>query len=316
MRTPATTHDHSSAEKIGGQGHFRSAFTLIELLVVIAVIAILAALLLPALSAAKQKALQVACASNLKQIATGWAMYQNDNNNEVMPMYWKGVTDAATPNWNSCDSPWVTHQVFRVQAGTGTIAVDDGVPSGSPPGTPSGPWNIALLWATKVCADPKAFYCPVGAQVAGANMTFDYYVNAPFSWPSTPASGPNAGDNKIRVAYDYYPQSKTLELILPSARGPKAITPSQKDLDINKSILTDQVQSIEQIPHRLAGSIGMNAAFGDTHVAWQSSHSIPAAFNLEDKSKPGAWLHSGDANRIGETPGVGNFRYVKSVLQP
>jgi prepilin-type N-terminal cleavage/methylation domain-containing protein/prepilin-type processing-associated H-X9-DG protein len=87
---------------LGFTGH--QAFTLIELLVVIAIIAILAALLLPSLSRAKQKAWTTSCISNLHQIGLGMKMFADDNA-ELYPVSggdvaW-GATDPGTdqPSW-------------------------------------------------------------------------------------------------------------------------------------------------------------------------------------------------------------------------
>ncbi len=124
----------------------RAGFTLVELLVVIAIIGILVALLLPAVSAAREAARKMSCSNNLKQIGLAMRTYHNTYNSlPANGMYFWNRQSNNGQNWHGASkgSPWVKLLPFIEQDplyNTFNMTIS-GRKSGSVPGPFGGSWN-------------------------------------------------------------------------------------------------------------------------------------------------------------------------------
>ncbi|GAB4467966.1 MAG: hypothetical protein OHK0029_40090 [Armatimonadaceae bacterium] len=97
----------------------RTAFTLIELLVVIAIIAILAAILFPVFAQARERARQLSCLSNMKQISLAYLMYAQDHDEALLPS--TNYDSVERLIWPAMIQPYVKNTgVFNCPSSTGS----------------------------------------------------------------------------------------------------------------------------------------------------------------------------------------------------
>lgn len=138
--------------------HRRRAFTLVELLVVIGIIAVLIAILLPALSRAKEQANRTACASNLKQLATAVIMYAQDSR-DFMP--YANDDDVAATAWKN-GKGWLYDHTLPAMKGIGNMDVS----GKAPPATPQDKYIEWVKYGTTYAylKTTKVFHCPADAQ--------------------------------------------------------------------------------------------------------------------------------------------------------
>jgi prepilin-type N-terminal cleavage/methylation domain-containing protein len=220
----------------------RGGFTLIELLVVIAIIAILAAMLLPAMAKAKDRAQRASCTNNLRQLGLGVALYA-DNNTDKLP------AAKYDPDRSPATLPWMGYELF-VPGADGPV----------PPNTPG--TNVGVLYVEKLISAGRAFFDPGLRHVDTVPIPFEMKWYEP--WP-------RYYQGRVRGNYIWYPQFRTRSVQSPAMEEWSTVALKATELAAARAMVTDLIYTWRTIPHRCGNSpVGLHVAWGDGHVSFST----------------------------------------------
>jgi prepilin-type N-terminal cleavage/methylation domain-containing protein len=175
----------------------KQAFTLIELLVVVAIIAILAAILFPVFAQAREKARQITCLSNQKQLGLAFAQYVQDYD-EKMPC---GMYQAAGTPGSDIGEGWAG-QVFPYVKAKGVFACPD-----DPTVPPAA--NIVVSYAYNQLLDSTPFDNPgvvsIAQITAPSSVVCLFEVTNGTTWGSSNAPAANEDHSPVGWGWPYHP---------------------------------------------------------------------------------------------------------------